>query len=140
MCSTALAYILWFPPLGFLGLHRIYCGRIGTGVLWAFTGGFFLVGWIVDLFLVPSLVREANTRFFGRLDRGSRYPSPPISPRPPAPQPAVATAAVATSEPMAEHHRMIYCTRCGGPLKVPTTSAGRQYACPRCWTVLTVPG
>ncbi len=139
MCSTALAYILWFF-FGCLGVHRFYCGRIGTGVLWACTGGLLGIGWLVDLFLVPSLVREANYRFFGRLDRGYDHPRRPIPPRPIDPQPAVATGEVPAGEPVVEDRRMIYCTRCGGPMKVPVTAAGRQYACPRCWTVLTVPG
>lgn len=139
MCSTALAYILWFF-FGTLGVHRFYCGRIGTGILWACTGGLLGIGWIVDLFLVPSLVREANCRFFGRLDGGYDHPNRPIPPRPTHPQPAVATGEIPAGEPVAEDRRMIYCTRCGGPLKVPVTAAGRQYACPRCWTVLTVPG
>ena len=140
MCSTALAYILWFPPLGALGLHRFYCGRIGTGILWACTGGLLGIGWIVDLFLVPSMVREANYRFFGRLDGGPDHPMRPTPTRPADPQPVVATGEVSADEPLVEDRRMIYCTRCGGPLKVPVTAAGRQFACPRCWTVLTVPG
>ncbi len=37
---------------GFLGLHRFYVGKVGTGILFLFTGGFFLVGWIIDIFTV----------------------------------------------------------------------------------------
>lgn len=36
------------------GLHRIYVGKIGTGLLWLFTGGLFLVGTIVDLIMIAS--------------------------------------------------------------------------------------
>lgn len=35
--------------LGFLGAHRFYVGKIGTGVLWFCTGGALVVGWIVDV-------------------------------------------------------------------------------------------
>lgn len=43
--------------LGFVlvaGMHRIYVGKIGTGLLWLFTGGLFMVGTIVDLIMIAS--------------------------------------------------------------------------------------
>jgi TM2 domain-containing membrane protein YozV len=39
---------------GFLGLHRFYVGRIGSGVLWFVTFGLFSVGWIYDLVMVAT--------------------------------------------------------------------------------------
>ena len=36
--------------LGFLGAHKFYEGKIGTGLLYLFTLGAFLIGWIVDIF------------------------------------------------------------------------------------------
>ena len=33
---------------GYLGIHRFIDGRKFTGFLWLCTGGFFLIGWIVD--------------------------------------------------------------------------------------------
>lgn len=59
--ETFLAYILWI--FGFAGLHRFYCGRKLTGLLWALTGGLLGIGWLVDLFLIPGMVRDANERY-----------------------------------------------------------------------------
>eukprot|EP01138_Halocafeteria_seosinensis_P012655 gb/GECG01012931.1/.p1 GENE.gb/GECG01012931.1/~~gb/GECG01012931.1/.p1 ORF type:complete len:113 (+),score=7.76 gb/GECG01012931.1/:1-339(+) len=57
--SKGLAYFLWFP-LGILGLHRFYVGRWKSGLLWMFTGGFFVVGWLYDFLLIPDFVEEFN--------------------------------------------------------------------------------
>ena len=59
--SKAIGYLLWV--FGFLGAHRFYFGKPKTGVLWFLTFGLFLVGWVVDLFLIPSMDREADLRF-----------------------------------------------------------------------------
>jgi len=63
MYSTLIAYILWWcSGCGWLGFHRFYLGKIGTGLLWMFTGGLFGIGSIYDLVTLPSQVREANIR------------------------------------------------------------------------------
>jgi TM2 domain-containing membrane protein YozV len=59
--SVAIGYILWI--FGFMGAHRFYYGRPVTGTIWFFTLGLFFVGWIVDLFLIPSMDRSADRRF-----------------------------------------------------------------------------
>ena len=59
--STPVGYIAWI--FGFMGAHRFYYGKPLTGVLWALTGGVFLIGWLIDLFLIPSMTDEANKRF-----------------------------------------------------------------------------
>jgi len=65
--SKTIGYALWL--LGFSGAHRFYYGRNLTGILWFFTGGLFLIGWIVDFFLITSMDREADCRYqVGRID------------------------------------------------------------------------
>ena len=41
-----------FCALG--GLHRFYVGKIGTGIIWFFTGGFFMIVTIIDLIAIIS--------------------------------------------------------------------------------------
>ncbi len=38
--------------LGYLGAHRYYVGKIGTGILYTCTMGFFLIGWLSDLWKI----------------------------------------------------------------------------------------
>ncbi|MBK7976508.1 MAG: TM2 domain-containing protein [Deltaproteobacteria bacterium] len=57
----SFGYLLWI--FGFLGSHRFYYGRPISGTLYFFTLGLLGVGWIVDLFLIPSMDRAADHRF-----------------------------------------------------------------------------
>jgi len=49
--SRWIAFILCFF-VGVLGIHRFYVGKIGTGLLYLFTGGLFGIGWLVDLIMI----------------------------------------------------------------------------------------
>ena len=57
----SVGYILWI--FGFLGAHRFYYGKPVTGTIYFFTLGVFLIGWLIDLFLIPSMDRQADRRF-----------------------------------------------------------------------------
>jgi len=59
--SKTVGYIVWI--FGFMGAHRFYYGRQLTGTLWFFTLGLFFIGWIIDLFLIPSMDRDADRRY-----------------------------------------------------------------------------
>lgn len=36
------------------GIHRFYVGKIGTGLLWLFTGGLLFIGTIVDIIKIAN--------------------------------------------------------------------------------------
>jgi len=59
--SAAIGYLLCI--FGFLGAHRFYFGKPISGTLYFFTMGLFFIGWIIDLFLIPGMEREADIRF-----------------------------------------------------------------------------
>jgi TM2 domain-containing membrane protein YozV len=59
--SVVIGYLLWI--FGFLGSHRFYYGKPVTGTIWFFTLGLFFIGWIIDLFLIPGMDREADVRY-----------------------------------------------------------------------------
>ena len=59
--STLIGYLLWI--FGFLGAHRFYYGKPISGTVYFFTLGLFFIGWIVDLFLIPGMDRDADIRF-----------------------------------------------------------------------------
>lgn len=47
--------------LGVGGIHRFYVGKIGTGILWLCTGGFFGIGYIVDIICIAiGSFRDVN--------------------------------------------------------------------------------
>ena len=59
--SKVIGYLLWI--FGFTGSHRFYYGRPITGTIWFFTLGLLGIGWLIDLFLIPSMDRQADFRF-----------------------------------------------------------------------------
>jgi TM2 domain-containing membrane protein YozV len=59
--SPLIGYLLWI--FGFMGAHRFYYGKPISGTLWFLTLGLFLIGWIIDLFLIPGMNRRADRRY-----------------------------------------------------------------------------
>ena len=40
--------------VGYLGIHRFYVGKVGSGIIYFFTGGGFMIGWIYDIIKILS--------------------------------------------------------------------------------------
>lgn len=59
--SLLIGYLFWL--FGFTGSHRFYYGKPVSGTIWLFTAGLLGIGWIIDLFLVPSMLDEAEARY-----------------------------------------------------------------------------
>lgn len=59
--SVFMGYVLWL--FGFTGAHRFYYGKPVSGTIYFFTFGLLLIGWFVDLFLIPSMDRKADLRY-----------------------------------------------------------------------------
>lgn len=59
--SKLIGYILWL--FGFTGSHRFYFGRPISGTVYFLTLGLLGIGWIIDLFLIPSMDLEADRRY-----------------------------------------------------------------------------
>ena len=59
--SPGCSGIVWI--VGFTGAHRFYYGKPVTGTIWFFTLGLLGIGWLIDLFLIPGMDREADLRF-----------------------------------------------------------------------------
>lgn len=57
----SVGYILWI--FGFTGSHRFYYGKPVSGTIYFLTLGLLGIGWIIDLFLIPSMDRQADMRF-----------------------------------------------------------------------------
>jgi TM2 domain-containing membrane protein YozV len=80
--SALLAYLIWFF-LGWAGIHRLYLGRITSGLLMLVILGvswllhFVLIGflgyliiipwWAIDALLIPGMTRGYNNRLIDRL-------------------------------------------------------------------------
>lgn len=128
MYRDSIGYALWcLFFVGLAGVHRIYLGKYGTGILWLLTWGLFGIGQFVDLFRMRSLVQDANVRDgylpHPRIARWlGRPPSPPAPTGERQPSPlqqllraaerhggalSVTQAVAATGLPFAEAERLL---------------------------------
>jgi len=57
----SIGYILWI--FGFTGSHRFYYGKPVSGTIYFLTLGLLGIGWVIDLFLIPAMDRQADLRF-----------------------------------------------------------------------------
>jgi TM2 domain-containing membrane protein YozV len=65
--KLATSYLLWVVGfMGFAGLHRLYNGKIVTGLLWFFTGGLLGVGQFIDLFFVPGMAEQHQLKLWAK--------------------------------------------------------------------------
>jgi TM2 domain-containing membrane protein YozV len=55
--SVGLSYLLWFV----FGLHYAYNKKIGLQFVYWFTLGAFFIWAFIDLFRMPSIVKDANS-------------------------------------------------------------------------------
>ena len=88
--DVGIAYLLHIilPFIGFLGIHRIYCGYTGSGILmlvgWWFSIvlSFLIIGliplfmltiwWVVDFFLIPGMCEPKQ-----QINHVMQYQMPP---------------------------------------------------------------
>ena len=64
LVNSYILCLVWV--FGLAGLQRLYNGKVGTGLLWLCTWGFFGVGQFVDLFMIPSMVEEHDLKLRAR--------------------------------------------------------------------------
>jgi TM2 domain-containing membrane protein YozV len=65
--SKTIGYILWI--FGFTGSHRFYYGKPISGTIYFCALGLLGIGWLIDLFLIPAMDRQADLRFKkGKID------------------------------------------------------------------------
>jgi TM2 domain-containing membrane protein YozV len=65
--DKTVAYMLWAAGFaGVCGLQRMYVGKLGTGLLYLFTFGLLGIGQLLDLFMIPGMVEDANNRLLMR--------------------------------------------------------------------------
>lgn len=59
--NTPTAYLLWCLSIfGVCGIHRLYTGRILSGVIYLLTFGIAGLGQIIDLLFIPGMVARRN--------------------------------------------------------------------------------
>lgn len=58
--TVGTAIVLGVPPLGVLGFHHFYLNRPLWGFMYILTAGLGGIGWLVDWFRIPVLVKRVN--------------------------------------------------------------------------------
>ncbi|MEL6249433.1 MAG: TM2 domain-containing protein, partial [Cyanobacteria bacterium J06627_15] len=73
--SYMLCIVGLLVPIG--GLHRLYNGKIVSGLFWMMTFGCFYIGQVVDLLLIPGMAEERTRKFYG--DPVARFDTPSLT-------------------------------------------------------------
>ena len=60
---TVFLLVISSRIFGFTGSERFYYGKPISGTIYFFTLGLLGIGWFLDLFLIPSMARQADLRF-----------------------------------------------------------------------------
>jgi TM2 domain-containing membrane protein YozV len=61
MKKSKLVALLLLLFLGGVGGHRFYVGKMGSGILYLFTGALFGIGWIIDLIgIITGSFKDSN--------------------------------------------------------------------------------
>jgi TM2 domain-containing membrane protein YozV len=58
--TGTLAAVACLGFVGLAGVHRFMLGKVGTVLLWLFTGGLCFIGTIIDLINMGKMVNEYN--------------------------------------------------------------------------------
>jgi hypothetical protein len=62
--DKSVSYLLWLACLlGVSGLQRIYLGRYVSGAFYIITWGWFGIGQLLDLALIPGMVDDENLKY-----------------------------------------------------------------------------
>jgi hypothetical protein len=88
--QTIVSYLFWLACFsGFCGLHRLYNGKIGTGLLWLCTFGCFGIGQLIDLANIPEMAEQRSRQLRQRKYEQSRFDHPALLHSPTAKKPSL---------------------------------------------------
>lgn len=104
MNDVKTSYLFWlFWLFGAGGIHRLYNRKIASGILYMMTWGFFGIGQMIDLVLIPEMVDDHNLRMrmkLGMSPYGVPLPQQSIALTQPIAQPTI-------DEPMSREQMMM---------------------------------
>ena len=72
--NEGVAYLLWcLCFFQFYGIQRLYSGKTISGLIYLCTFGVFGIGQLLDLFMIPKMVRERNIYLRGLHEEQREY-------------------------------------------------------------------
>ncbi|MEO0376391.1 MAG: TM2 domain-containing protein [Cyanobacteria bacterium P01_A01_bin.17] len=77
MVNNGTAYLFWLAFFfGLGGIQRFYLGKPISGILYLCTWGFFGVGQLLDIALIPGMVDEKKHKMPGTIQLSTSNSSP----------------------------------------------------------------